>query len=115
MPAKQTTAEAEPTTDTATAQPTPAGSVDAAIVALMMQQIAELKQKLDAQEAARRPTDFGPPAPPRKSLKRIPVFVNAHNSVMVEVTDDYIEQKQPGWDGRPVKGYQNHRNTLLVK
>lgn len=59
--------------------------------------------------------DFGPPPPARKSLPFIKIMVNQYSQVIRQVPQEYIDQKQPGWDGEVVKAYINHERSTTKR
>lgn len=77
--------------------------------ALLLSMIADLKRQVEGVQKGQVHTDLGPPPPSRNDKTYIMVWVNPWNMVRVEVPEDY---DGPGADGTPVKGFQNHENTL---
>lgn len=102
------------------AQPSPVATVaepastENSLVASLMATISAMQAQIASlQTPAGKPKkDFGPPPPARKNRPHIMVFVKPDTCVRTEVPQSYIDNKQPGWDGTPVKGYANHAATI---
>lgn len=112
----------------------PAASPDPGVIDRLMARLAELEAKLASQpqpqviqvvqaqpEKPKETVDLGPPPPARKARPHILVLKDPFTSVRVEVPEDYsgpgaehIKQTAEGYvfDAAPLKGYQNHENTL---
>lgn len=90
-----------------------AGRVEDQSTNLLLAMIADLKAQVEAVAKAQAPAvpnpTHGAPAVPRRDRPHILVWVNPWNCVRIEVAEDYTG---PGSDGTPVKGFQNHENTL---
>lgn len=78
--------------------------------ALLLSLIADLKRQVeDVSRVQKVDSTLPPPPPPRNEHRHIMVWVNPWNMVRIEVPEDYDGE---GADGKAVKGFQNHENTL---
>lgn len=83
----------------------------AAMVMQLMEQVSELKRRLeDAKARAASIEALPPPLPPRAARRHIRVMKDPFTVIRVEVPEDY---DGPGADGEIVQGYLNHERTLL--
>ena len=84
------------------------------MVRLLMRTVEDLRKRLDVADAAvKKDADPGPPPRARNDRPFIRVLVTPYTNVMVEVPAQYIIDKKDGWDGKLVKGYENHENSVL--
>jgi hypothetical protein len=95
--------------------PAAADSTAQAAITLLLQRIQQLEQQIEGLRPVDPIEKFGPPPPPRSARPQIRVYVTPDTLIRVEVPQSYLDSKQPGWDGTPVKGYVNHDNTLLTR
>jgi hypothetical protein len=81
-------------------------------VTLLTQQLAALSTQ---KETSKPVSDPGTPYVAREDRPHIMVFVTPYDCVRMEVSQEYIDAKEVGWDGTPVKGYIAHENTLRAR
>ena len=74
------------------------------LAALVLQMAAQIKELQDQQAKSNKNADLGPPVPIRSKRPHIMVWVTPDTQVRVEVSQSYIDEKKPGWDGTPIKG-----------